>query len=106
MKKITIITFILVISSFVQAQDMKGMDMHKKETKEQMQPVTYTCVMHPEIHATKPGNCPKCGMKLIKEKPKEAKPQPTHQKQICIHFLECFEPYIHIKLQFCLKLSP
>lgn len=23
--------------------------------------------MHPEIHAAKPGNCPKCGMKLIKE---------------------------------------
>ncbi len=26
--------------------------------------------MHPEIHVTKPGNCPKCGMTLIKEKPK------------------------------------
>jgi FtsP/CotA-like multicopper oxidase with cupredoxin domain len=26
--------------------------------------------MHPEIHADKPGNCPKCGMKLIREKPK------------------------------------
>ncbi len=34
------------------------------------QSVTYTCPMHPEIHAAKPGNCPKCGMKLIKEKPK------------------------------------
>ena len=31
--------------------------------------------MHPEIHAAQPGNCPKCGMKLIKEKPKAvAKP--------------------------------
>jgi hypothetical protein len=29
--------------------------------------------MHPEIHATKPGNCPKCGMKLIKEKAKTVK---------------------------------
>ena len=37
------------------------------------QTVTYTCVMHPEIHATKPGNCPKCGMALIKEKPKAVK---------------------------------
>ncbi|HAQ21410.1 MAG TPA: copper oxidase [Prolixibacteraceae bacterium] len=34
--------------------------------------------MHPEIHAAKPGNCPKCGMKLIKEKPKQdAKPKPV-----------------------------
>ncbi|MFV8361012.1 heavy metal-binding domain-containing protein [Flavobacterium sp. LS1P3] len=26
--------------------------------------------MHPEIHAIKPGKCPKCGMDLIKEKAK------------------------------------
>jgi len=24
----------------------------------------YTCPMHPEIHESKPGNCPKCGMAL------------------------------------------
>lgn len=47
------------------------MKMNKKETKFQVQPVTYTCPMHPEIHATSPGNCPKCGMELIKEKPKK-----------------------------------
>ncbi|WP_245955586.1 multicopper oxidase domain-containing protein, partial [Epilithonimonas hispanica] len=41
--------------------------------KEQVQQATYTCSMHPEIHATKPGNCPKCGMKLIKEKAKTVK---------------------------------
>jgi CopA family copper-resistance protein len=28
---------------------------------------TYTCVMHPEVQKDKPGNCPKCGMKLIKK---------------------------------------
>jgi CopA family copper-resistance protein len=33
---------------------------------------TYTCPMHPEIHASKPGNCPKCGMKLVKEIQKTA----------------------------------
>jgi CopA family copper-resistance protein len=33
---------------------------------------TYTCPMHAEIHASKPGNCPKCGMKLVKEAPKTA----------------------------------
>ncbi len=31
--------------------------------------VTYTCVMHPEIHAAQPGKCPKCGMDLVPEKP-------------------------------------
>ena len=26
----------------------------------------YTCTMHPEIQVDKPGDCPKCGMKLVK----------------------------------------
>jgi len=32
--------------------------------------VTYTCPMHPEIHVTQPGECPKCGMTLVPEKKK------------------------------------
>ncbi len=73
MKKIRLLLFILALHSFVQAQQvstkgegMKGMDIDKKEIKPAL--VTYTCPMHPEIHASKPGNCPKCGMKLVKEK--------------------------------------
>ena len=27
-------------------------------------PTDYSCPMHPEVHATKPGPCPKCGMAL------------------------------------------
>jgi CopA family copper-resistance protein len=57
----------------------KPMDMGKKDTM-QMQLITYTCPMHPQIHATKPGNCPICGMKLIKEKQK-AVVNPTINKQ-------------------------
>lgn len=26
---------------------------------------TYTCPMHPEVVSKEPGNCPKCGMKLV-----------------------------------------
>ena len=29
---------------------------------------TYTCSMHPEVIADKPGKCPKCGMQLIEKK--------------------------------------
>ena len=29
----------------------------------------YTCPMHPEVHQTKPGSCPKCGMALEPEVP-------------------------------------
>ena len=75
MKKITLIILILATYFFAQAQVMKGMNMTKKETKQQQE--TYTCPMHPEIHSTKPGNCPKCGMKLVKEKPKQVKQQPV-----------------------------
>ncbi len=76
--------FSLTLSSFVSAQDMKdmnmkGMNMQIKEKPKQEQSTTYTCVMHPEIHSDKPGNCPKCGMKLIEEKPK-ADSGPSHQK--------------------------
>ena len=27
----------------------------------------YTCPMHPEVHQDKPGQCPKCGMTLVKK---------------------------------------
>jgi len=28
----------------------------------------YTCPMHPEVVQDSPGNCPKCGMKLVEKK--------------------------------------
>lgn len=46
------------------------------ELSAQIPVATWTCPMHPEIHASKPGSCPKCGMDLIKEKPKKPKPKP------------------------------
>ena len=73
MKRIIALALILVVYSFAQAQDMNGMKMTKKENTQKVQPTTYTCPMHPEIHADKPGKCPKCGMNLVKEKPKAVK---------------------------------
>ncbi|HEX9152353.1 MAG TPA: multicopper oxidase domain-containing protein, partial [Flavobacterium sp.] len=55
MRRILAVAFILAFYSIAQAQTL------------------YTCVMHPEIHAIKPGKCPKCGMDLIKEKVKSEK---------------------------------
>lgn len=34
----------------------------QKKTK-----IIYTCPMHPEVQMDKPGNCPKCGMTLVKK---------------------------------------
>ncbi len=33
----------------------------------------YTCPMHPEVISDTPGSCPKCGMKLVPEKPEAEK---------------------------------
>ncbi|RYF79678.1 MAG: copper oxidase, partial [Chitinophagaceae bacterium] len=43
--------------------DMENGDTSKPATK-----AVYTCPMDSEVHSDKPGNCPKCGMKLVKEK--------------------------------------
>ncbi len=47
-----------------------GMNINNAGTAKPVTKATYTCPMHPEIHASKPGNCPKCGMKLVIEKTK------------------------------------
>lgn len=31
----------------------------------------YTCPMHPEVNSDKEGNCPKCGMFLVKKEEKK-----------------------------------
>lgn len=80
MKQIVIGVMGLTLYSLAYAQDMKGMDMTKKPTITTPQPVTYTCIMHPQIHATKPGNCPICGMKLIKENSKNITQHPAIKK--------------------------
>ena len=71
-------TLILSTTTFAQhdMKDMPGMKMQKGETKRPAaknvsstpsQKVIYTCLMHPEVKMDKPGNCLKCGMKLVKK---------------------------------------
>ena len=70
---ILLILFLMLIPPFATAENKSGNAISRKSSILQAQPVTYTCVMHPEIHANKPGKCPKCGMDLIKEKAKSVK---------------------------------
>lgn len=41
--------------------------MKKKSDEAKKNGVIFTCVMHPEVKSDKPGNCPKCGMKLVEK---------------------------------------
>ena len=45
-------------------------DEHEIE-QEQEKMQNYTCPMHPEVVTDYPGNCPKCGMKLVPIKEKK-----------------------------------
>ncbi len=57
------------------SDDMKAKSDAEKSRKKtskasptpQSAAVYWTCVMHPEIRADKPGECPKCGMTLVKK---------------------------------------
>ncbi|OOQ61988.1 multicopper oxidase domain-containing protein [Mucilaginibacter pedocola] len=72
MRKI-IYAMLLLVSQLAVAQAQ----MNDMQDMQKTQPITYTCPMHPEIHSGKPGNCPKCGMKLVKEKTKAMSKKPV-----------------------------
>src|SRR5947209_4298592 len=81
-----VISIIFLLCAFqIKAQhdmkDMPGMKMPatKKENKK-TEKVIYTCVMHPQVQKDKPGNCPICGMKLVKKTIKIPVAKPDVQK--------------------------
>src|SRR3989442_3373461 len=39
----------------------------------------YSCSMHPEVQSSKPGKCPKCGMKLLAQRPSEQQKPTANQ---------------------------
>lgn len=62
MKRISLLIAVLFTAFSMNAQQVK---------------VIYTCVMHPQIKMDKPGNCPICGMTLIKKTIKVIPPKPA-----------------------------
>lgn len=56
-----LLAFTLLITVLFTACKQKPLQVAKTQSK-----AYYTCSMHPQIHEDHPGNCPICGMKLIK----------------------------------------
>lgn len=61
--RISFILFVMMV--FVTACKHKETENHSHEISDTKQ--LYTCSMHPQIIRDKPGNCPICGMKLVKK---------------------------------------
>jgi hypothetical protein len=54
---------------------------HQPDPEHHADSSIYTCPMHPEVQQAGPGECPKCGMKLVPKSPStspEAKPRHEH----------------------------
>lgn len=68
MKKIVFIASIAAFIVFT-ASCNSGSGNAKNKPAEQSAntEIYYTCTMHPEVHLDKPGNCPICGMELVKK---------------------------------------
>jgi len=52
---------LLMITTAIAQHSDHGHDHEQEQEKKQK----YTCTMHPEVVMDHPGNCPKCGMKLV-----------------------------------------
>lgn len=66
MKKLIVPVLVLTCATFSFAQSSKPKTSHSKS--ETAAKYVYTCTMHPEVMMEKPGQCPKCGMTLVKKK--------------------------------------
>jgi membrane fusion protein, copper/silver efflux system len=64
MKRLIFISTLFLFIAAVSCNNKK--DPHA-EHKTEIVPDVYTCPMHPEIIRDKPGNCPICGMQLVKK---------------------------------------
>lgn len=66
MKKIILVAAVLFTFTIVFTA-CKNND-NKATTEQLAKDEMYTCTMHNEVMSNHPGECPKCGMKLVKQK--------------------------------------
>src|SRR5262249_43246160 len=67
-----------------------GQGTASEQEQEQTKTQKYTCPMHPEVITASPGNCPKCGMKLVpveekkRRTPNAQRPTPKSERGVHI----------------------
>ena len=67
MKKLVIMSSFALFLFFGLTGSINSVNAQTKTEMKAKTETYYTCKMHPEVHSAKPGNCPKCGMKLVKK---------------------------------------
>ena len=71
------ITFAISAGAQVEAIDLnRPGSEHDYEQEREHEKQKYTCPMHPDVVTNHPGNCPKCGMKLMPMEEKKKLPAP------------------------------
>ena len=67
---IALLTTILIACNNSETKDNTSTTQTDTSAKQQIivSDSMYTCTMHNEVMSDQPGECPKCGMKLTKEK--------------------------------------
>jgi hypothetical protein len=69
---------LLTITTAIAQHSDHAHDYEQEQEQEKMQ--KYTCPMHRDVVMDHPGNCPKCGMKLV-PRTKDKRPTPTNREQ-------------------------
>ena len=58
--------------------------MESKNIEMSEKAVTYTCPMHPDVVSDSPGNCPRCGMKLVPKRGSQMAKQSLLMLLLCL----------------------
>ncbi|MEX1138707.1 MAG: heavy metal-binding domain-containing protein [Bacteroidota bacterium] len=84
MSQIKRLGVIFLVGLFVIGGAIQAQDESKKEGKSERQhqeKAVYACPMHPEVKSDKQGECPKCGMTLVKQDLTEGKQKEETEQQ-------------------------